>query len=342
MHTANIIRNALRYSYNFRDKYFFIKVDHNALGEREDLQLIDDIRLLKQNIGIKIALFYPLSHMHSNDESMVLFNSSSKIDIEELVDPNGPTACYNEEESELLDWSAAQLAIKSNNVPGEKLIYITKFDGIFSENGSLIHLLTLSQAQELLVHGHINGPIKKKLEYSVNACQNGVNRAHIISSSYHRSGSLLKELFTPEGVGTMICTNIYEEFRLSTPEDYSGILEVFTQNSIYHSLRPVDIKIKIENIWVYTLDGEVCGCIILNHHSDDTIEIECLASLEIYKNNDMELKLIELLFDKFKDKNIHNFLINTDRNHNWVLLNPKFNNFGFLKQKGSNTLIAQI
>ena len=54
------------------------------------------------------------------------------------------------------------------------------------------------------------------------ACAQGVARSHVLS--YSREGSLLEELFTHDGSGTLIAQNPYEQARGAEIEDIASIL----------------------------------------------------------------------------------------------------------------------
>ncbi len=87
----------------------------------------------------------------------------------------------------------------------KKLIMLTDVPGILRNPGdesSLIPRLKLSELEKLQKDGLIKGGMRPKVEAIIKALKNGVERAHIIDGS--RPHSILLELFTHEGVGTMI------------------------------------------------------------------------------------------------------------------------------------------
>jgi acetylglutamate kinase len=62
--------------------------------------------------------------------------------------------------------------------------------------------LTVEQAKELLARGTAGGGMRPKLEACLTALAGGVPRAHLIDGRLPHA--LLMELFTDQGVGTMI------------------------------------------------------------------------------------------------------------------------------------------
>ena len=87
----------------------------------------------------------------------------------------------------------------------EKLVYLTDVEGLYRQAGddeSLIQKMSLSEGRDLLNGGSIAGGMLPKLESCVSAMEAGVRRAHILDGRVQHA--LLLEIFTPEGIGTMI------------------------------------------------------------------------------------------------------------------------------------------
>ena len=100
------------------------------------------------------------------------------------------------------DTAAGVLAAALN---AEKLVYLTDVEGLYSrpdDDTSLIQKMTLSEGRELLESGSISGGMLPKLESCVLAMEAGVRRTHILDGRVQHA--LLLEIFTPEGIGTMI------------------------------------------------------------------------------------------------------------------------------------------
>jgi acetylglutamate kinase len=87
----------------------------------------------------------------------------------------------------------------------KKLIMLTDVPGILREPenpSSLISRITLSELEEMKRIGVLKGGMIPKVEAVIKALKSGVERAHIINGS--RPHSILIELFTKEGIGTMV------------------------------------------------------------------------------------------------------------------------------------------
>ena len=83
-----------------------------------------------------------------------------------------------------------------------KLVYLSDVAGLFGSNGELVAEATVSECRSLIESGVADGGMIPKLESAVAALLQGVRRAHLIDGRIEHS--LILELFTPEGIGTMV------------------------------------------------------------------------------------------------------------------------------------------
>jgi acetylglutamate kinase len=98
------------------------------------------------------------------------------------------------------DVVASELAIA---LAAEKLVYINDVPGLIGPGGELISELSSEQCLDLLGRdGVVDGGMIPKLESAVNALKAGIGRVHLVDGRVEHA--LVLELFTPEGVGTMI------------------------------------------------------------------------------------------------------------------------------------------
>jgi acetylglutamate kinase len=98
------------------------------------------------------------------------------------------------------DVVASQLAIE---LGAEKLVFLNDVPGLIGPTGDLLSELSATQCTELLAHADaVSGGMIPKLESAVAALSAGVGRVHFVDGRVEHS--LVLELFTPEGVGTMV------------------------------------------------------------------------------------------------------------------------------------------
>ena len=101
------------------------------------------------------------------------------------------------------DTAAGEVA---SAVGAEKLIILTDVPGVLrdpSDPDTLIPKITIDEIPGLIEDGIISGGMIPKIETCVKAIEDGVESCHIIDG--RKKHSLLLEVFTTEGIGTMIC-----------------------------------------------------------------------------------------------------------------------------------------
>lgn len=96
-------------------------------------------------------------------------------------------------------------------MPAEKLFLLTNVGGVLKDiddPSSRVSYLTESSAESLLADGGVSGGMMPKLQSAVDAVRAGVKRAHIIDGL--ADNSLLFEVFTKKGTGTMVISDSAE------------------------------------------------------------------------------------------------------------------------------------
>ncbi|MCQ2972530.1 MAG: acetylglutamate kinase [archaeon] len=157
------------------------KVKDDETGEEEliDLGLVGEVKSI--NAG--------LLEMYTDNDLIPVI---SPIGVRE----DGTTLNLN------ADIVAGEIASEIN---AEKLIILTDVPGVLrdpKDPNSLIQKIKLDEIPKLIEEGVITGGMIPKIETCVTAIENGVQSAHIIDG--RKEHSLLLEVFTTEGIGTMI------------------------------------------------------------------------------------------------------------------------------------------
>ena len=117
---------------------------------------------------------------------------------------------------------ATQVAVR---LEATKLIFLMDSDGVRNGRRQLLTDLSTTDASALLANGNkLTADVLHYLPAAIRACDNGVKRAHLVSR--HHDGALLLELFTRDGVGTMIAATALAHIRSATIDDVGGILQI--------------------------------------------------------------------------------------------------------------------
>ena len=93
----------------------------------------------------------------------------------------------------------------------EKLAFLTDVEGVYKDPhdpSTLISVLDVEDMHKLLESGMVGGGMLPKLNNCIDAIENGVQKVHILDGRLPHS--LLLEIFTSDGVGTMIVNDKQE------------------------------------------------------------------------------------------------------------------------------------
>lgn len=108
-------------------------------------------------------------------------------------------------------------------IHADKLILSVGVDGV-RVRGEKQQDLTAQQAQALIQSKQVDDEDVYNLGYALRAIKGGVDRVHIVP--YAMDGGILTELFTHDGVGTMISTENMESLREATIDDVAAIVKL--------------------------------------------------------------------------------------------------------------------
>ena len=103
------------------------------------------------------------------------------------------------------DEVASEVAV---SLKADKLIMVTDVDGIYenpSNPATKIESLTIHRAKQMIEKGGISGGMIPKVRACINGISNGVKRTHIVDG--RQKHSILLEIFTDHGIGTMVVGN---------------------------------------------------------------------------------------------------------------------------------------
>ena len=171
-----------------------------------------------------------------------------------------------------------------------KLIFCAEAGPLTQASGEQIRQLTLAEAKALASKRRQDGepvpaPSDHLLHHTIHACRNGVRRCQIIDRKL--DGALITELFTRDGVGTMVSADLYDDTRQATIDHVGGVLELIEPLEADGTLvrRSRDkLEREIGRFLVMERDGTVIACAALYPFGNDgDVELACVAVHEDYR-----------------------------------------------------------
>lgn len=203
----------------------------------------------------------------------------------------------------------------------DKLIFITETPMIQDMAGADIHELSSHQVDAVLQHDCVPADAAFYLQHAMQACNAGVPRAHIVP--YATDGSALLELFTHDGVGTMVSFENLESLRDATIEDVGGILKLIepyeADGTLVKRGREL-IEREIDYFSVIEHDGVIFACAALYPFpAEKMAEMACLiVNPEVQTQGDGE-RLLKHMENRARAAGLKKLFVLTTRTAHWFL-----------------------
>ena len=203
----------------------------------------------------------------------------------------------------------------------DKLIFITETPMITDMGGAEIRELSSHQANAVLDYSCIPADSAYYLQHAVKACNSGVGRAHIVP--FTTDGSALLELFTHDGVGTMITFENIESLRDATIEDVGGIIKLIepyeADGTLVKRGREL-IEREVDHFSVIEHDGVIFGCAALYPFPNENMaEMACLiVNQETQTQGDGE-RLLKHIENRARAAGFKKLFVLTTRTAHWFL-----------------------
>lgn len=202
----------------------------------------------------------------------------------------------------------------------DKLLLLYEGHDLRDGKGRLIRELGPADAEHLL-HGDppLEPAVRAHLLHALQACRAGVRRVHLLR--HERSGVLLLELYTRDGVGTMLSADGYQTLRAATIDDVGGVLALIRpleQAGVLVRRSRELLEVEIQRFQVLERDGSVIGCAALYPFAEERIgELACLAVADGYRNGgraDILLRRVESLA---RQQGLQRLFVLTTRTAHW-------------------------
>jgi amino-acid N-acetyltransferase len=132
------------------------------------------------------------------------------------------------------------------------------------------------------------------LRAAADACHRGVPRVHVLNG--RRQGVLVDELFSNEGVGTMVHADSYRMIRALREEDIPELLGMIGRSVRRTKLVErtyEDIQSRLEDFHVMTIDDNVVGCVALHPYAAEACaEVACLYVKKAHEGRGYGMELV--------------------------------------------------
>lgn len=220
---------------------------------------------------------------------------------------------------------ATQTAIA---LQADKLLFLTEVPGIHENpddaESPIDTELSLAEAERLLASRP--APMQPTdvgfyLQHCVRACHGGVERSHILP--FAADGALLMEVFTHDGIGTMVVDEKLESLREASSDDVGGILQLiepFERDGTLVKRSRTEIERDIANYTVIEHDGVIFGCAALYPYPEArTGEMAALTvSPQVQGQGDGD-KILKRVEQRARMKGLESIFVLTTRTMHWFI-----------------------
>jgi amino-acid N-acetyltransferase len=204
----------------------------------------------------------------------------------------------------------------------DKLVFLMDTDGVHGKQDDLLRELTITQAQAVLsTKRQLPDDVNLFLPCAIRACAAGVARTHLISR--HTDGAVLQEMFSDQGIGTMVVESTLNTLRDASIEDVGGILQLLRpleeQGILVRRSREL-LEREIERFVVLEHDHRIVGCAALYPFPDEAAaELACLAVDAQCRDKGYGEAILDHMAHLAKSQKLKKLFVLTTRTAHWFL-----------------------
>ena len=192
-----------------------------------------------------------------------------------------------------------------------KLMFITPLDGILVQ-GRLIRQMILADLESVLAmqkHDIVPEQLSKAL-HAVAACKSGIPRVHVINGKVDEG--LLAEVFSNDGVGTLIYANEYQQIRRAMKKDIRAIQSLTkagVESAELMKRTRAMIEKNLADYFIFEIDKNPVACVALHVFAEQKKgELACLYVNPANENHGIGKKLIQFVENKAREMGLSELL----------------------------------
>ena len=183
-----------------------------------------------------------------------------------------------------------------------KLIFVTTAEGL-TLNGVIARQVAVAELEKALSDGTVAAAQISKARHAVAACQAGVPRVHVISG--HVDEGLLSEVFSNEGIGTLIYANDYRQIRRAKKRDIRSIQQLIQASVESEELLPrsrAAIEKQLDDYYIFEVDKNPVACVALHlYPGTESGELACLCVRATHENQGVGRRMVQFVEDRARE-----------------------------------------
>ncbi|MCH5284865.1 MAG: GNAT family N-acetyltransferase [Akkermansiaceae bacterium] len=283
------IRSVLEYVPYFRGRLFVVHIDAELLHADELVDTLLDADALHEigvrlvlvaegNTAAQLSLRAATCEMHAAEAELPLSAGEAAICRIREITERRQVAIVASGATGRFDEGSVQLASALN---ADKYICL-QVGQVPCREGQPIFAIPESEVAACTDCTH-----PEQLRAAAEVCRRGIQRVHLLNGM--KRGVLLDELFSEEGVGTMVHSDSYRDIRPLQEDDIPELLSMIARCVVDSKLvqRTYEsIRDNIHSYYVYTLDDTIVGCVALYPYPENSCaELGCLFIKKNYEGH---------------------------------------------------------
>ena len=318
MAQQNDVREVLQYIPQFRGKVFLVLIEAGLLPEPAIAETLLDLAVL-EDLGVKLVLgvlggdlkdlydwTLECEIMAARVASPITAADAVRETLEILA--RGQSAVIDASSTGPLDHPVVEFA---KGIGVAKVIALLEEDILI--DGAPEHAIRASEAAALATRAR--GVGADLLRAAAAACHRGVPRVHVLNG--RRQGVLVDELFSNEGVGTMVHADSYRVIRQLREEDIPELLGMIgraVRRTKLVARTYEDIQSRLGDFRVMTIDDNVVGSVALHEYpADACAEVACLHVKQAHESRGYGIELVRHAEAMARDRGIPRVFALTNR-----------------------------
>ncbi len=209
----------------------------------------------------------------------------------------------------------------ASSLGAAKLIFLMEDKVVLDRRGKLVRQFTDSEAKQLLEATPDLAMRIPELDDAIDACSMGVRRVHLVDRRV--DGGLLLELFSRDGIGTLVSASPFDTVRRATIDDVGGVLELIApleaDGTLVRRSRE-KLETEIDRFTVLVRDGAIIGCgALYPFHGEGTAELACVAVHPDYRNEGRGDLLLNALQGAAHQAGVKKLFVLTTQTAHWFV-----------------------
>jgi amino-acid N-acetyltransferase len=176
-----------------------------------------------------------------------------------------------------------------------KIIYLAP-GGTLREGDQLVRQLSVYDTEAAARKRRSDGELSlvSKLEHAAKACRSGIPRVHLLDGTQNEA--LLSEIFSHEGIGTMVYSNEYQQIRRALKKDVRAIMTLIRESIANAELvrrSRAELTALLDDYWLLEIDRSLVGCVAVHFYPEHRVaELACLYVAKSHEGQGYGRKLM--------------------------------------------------